>query len=117
MKNFVGHLQNIPGSNGFNFIGNFPKGINPIKKQQTASVGNHLMFVALGGVITSYSIHYTKLYEKQARQVAFDLVLVGFVLFWPALLIPLLCTSQIMMRTWRFLLLNYLVACFSYNFV
>jgi len=41
----------------------------------------------------------------------FDLVVVGFLLLWPILLTPLVCTSRLLMRLWRPALLTYLVVC------
>jgi phosphoglycerol transferase MdoB-like AlkP superfamily enzyme len=43
----------------------------------------------------------------------FDLVLLGFLLAWPILFTPLMCTSRLMMRIWRPTVLIYLIACFA----
>jgi phosphoglycerol transferase MdoB-like AlkP superfamily enzyme len=43
--------------------------------------------------------------------IRFDLILLGFFLIWPVLLIPFLCTSGIMLRWWRRGLLGYFLAC------
>lgn len=44
----------------------------------------------------------------------FDFVLLGFVLLWPVLLIPIFATTRAMMRAWRTLLTGYLAACFGF---
>lgn len=43
----------------------------------------------------------------------FDLVLFGFVLLWPALLLPVACTSETAMRLWRPVANAYFVLCFA----
>jgi len=43
----------------------------------------------------------------------FDLIVTGFVLIWPALLIPVFCTSERMLRAWRPTLAVYFSACFG----
>ncbi|MGD8340373.1 MAG: LTA synthase family protein [Gammaproteobacteria bacterium] len=41
----------------------------------------------------------------------FDLILLGFFLIWPMLLLPLFCTSEFMLKGWRPGLLGYFLVC------